>query len=125
MPLRCHPGESRDPRLSWIPAFAGMTMKDVLRPITAAVLGALALASAHAEPQHCVKAEIALWGDGRHDDTAALNAWFRGEEAVWADSGAPVGAAISGHRFRLSDTVYVPGGSGRNLSDFRMVWPER
>jgi len=78
-----------------------------------------------AEPQRCVKAEIVLWGDGRHDDAAALNAWFRGEAAVWADSGEPVGAAIAGRGFRLSEALYVPAGSGRSLSDFRMVWPER
>jgi hypothetical protein len=77
------------------------------------------------EPQDCVRAEIVLWGDGRHDDSAALNAWFRGEPAIWADNGEPVGASIAGHSFRLSEPVYVPGGAGRRLEYFRMVWPER
>src|SRR5260221_12645491 len=54
-----------------------------------------------AEPQHCARAEIALWGDGRHDDTAALNAWLRGEDAAWAASGHPGGTAIAGRSFRL------------------------
>ena len=70
-------------------------------------------------------AEIVLWGDGRHDDTRALNAWLNGADAVWADSGAPVGAAISGRSFRLSAAVYVRSGTGRVLDNFRMLWPER
>lgn len=78
-----------------------------------------------ATEQRCVRAEIVLWGDGRHDDTFALNAWLRGEVAVWADSEAAVGVAISGRRFRLSDAVYVRAGSGRSLHDFRLEWPER
>jgi hypothetical protein len=78
-----------------------------------------------AESQHCVRAEVILWGDGRHDDTAALNAWFAGRNATWAESGKPVGPVISGHDFRLSAAVYVPGGTGRELENFRMLWPER
>jgi hypothetical protein len=78
-----------------------------------------------AQPQHCVRADIVLWGDGRHDDTAALNAWLRGADAIWATSGEPVGASIAGHSFRLLGPVYVAGGTGRRLDDFRMVWPER
>lgn len=75
--------------------------------------------------QHCVRAAIILWGDGRHDDSAALNAWFDGAAAIWAESGEPVGAAIAGHAFRLSAPLYVSGGTGRRLEDFRMLWPER
>jgi hypothetical protein len=78
-----------------------------------------------AEPQHCVRPEIVLWGDGRHDDTQALNAWLRGDDAIWADSGKPVGASISGRSFRLSAAVYVRAGTGRTLENFRMLWPER
>src|SRR5260370_1174377 len=80
---------------------------------------------AHAEPQRCVAADIMLWGDGKHDDSAALNAWLRGDEAICATSGEPVGASIAGHSFHLSAAVYIPGGTERRLEDFRMVWPER
>lgn len=80
---------------------------------------------ARAEPQDCVRAGIVLWGDGRHDDTKALNAWLRGDAAVWGESGGPVGASIAGHVFRLSAAIYVPGGTGRRLEQFRMIWPER
>ncbi len=66
-----------------------------------------------------------LWGDGRHDDSAALTAWFQGADAIWAASGEPVGAAIQGRSFRLTAAVFVPGGTGRRLDDFRMLWPER
>jgi hypothetical protein len=90
------------------------------------ILAIFAPASAFAaEPQHCVRAEIVLWGDGRHDDTQALNAWLRGEDAIWADSGAPVGASIAGRSFRLSAAVYVRAGTGRTLDNFQMLWPER
>lgn len=83
------------------------------------------LGPVRAEPQHCVRAEIVLWGDGKHDDTHALNAWLRGEDAIWADSGRPVGSTISGRSFRLSAAVYVRAGTGRVLDKFRMLWPER
>ena len=83
------------------------------------------LAARAAEPQRCVAADIVLWGDGRHDDSAALNTWFRGANAIWAENGEPVGESIAGHSFRLSAAVYVPGGTGRRLDDFRMLWPER
>ena len=81
--------------------------------------------STAAERQQCVRPEIVLWGDGRHDDTHALNAWLRGEDAIWADSGAAVGAVISGRTFRLSAAVYVRAGTGRVLETFRLLWPER
>src|SRR3954453_2595102 len=94
--------------------------------ILCAIVVAVALSSPlRAEPQRCVHSEVVLWGDGRHDDSAALNAWLRGADAVWADGGEPVGASIAGRSFRLSAAVYVTGGTGRRLENFRMVWPER
>lgn len=78
-----------------------------------------------ADPQHCIRAGIVLWGDGRHDDSAALNAWFGGAAAIWAESGAPVGTSIAGHSFRLSAPLSVSAGTGRRLEDFRLLWPER
>jgi hypothetical protein len=85
----------------------------------------LAGASAAAAPQHCVRAEVILWGDGKHDDTVALNVWLRGGEAIWADTGKAVGPTIAGRKFRLSDAIYVTAGSGRVMRDFRLIWPER
>ncbi|HEY4471637.1 MAG TPA: hypothetical protein VGN21_10735 [Stellaceae bacterium] len=81
--------------------------------------------AATAEAPRCARGDIVLWGDGRHDDTAALNAWLRGEDLVWAETAEPVGEAIAGHVFRLSSAIYVPGGTGRRLDSFRLVWPER
>jgi hypothetical protein len=79
-----------------------------------------------AEPvQHCVRTDIVLWGDGRHDDTTALNDWLQGKDIVWAESGDPVGDTISGHKFRLSAAIYVSAGSGRVLRDFKFIFPER
>jgi hypothetical protein len=80
---------------------------------------------ADAAPQDCVQVPVVLWGDGRRDDTAALNAWLRGRDAIWADSGTPVGAVISSRSFRLSSAIYVHAGTGRTLREFRMEWPER
>jgi hypothetical protein len=75
--------------------------------------------------QHCVHPAVILWGDGRHDDTKALQAWLRGADALWGESGAPVGATIAWHQFRLSAAIYVDAGSGRTLSNFRFIWPRR
>jgi hypothetical protein len=40
-----------------------------------------------ADKPDCEVAGLALWGDGKHDDTRALNAWFRGDRVVWAQTG--------------------------------------
>jgi hypothetical protein len=78
-----------------------------------------------AERSDCATAPHVLWGDGRHEDTAALNAWFRGETVIWAQTHEPVGAEIADRTFLLSSTVYVSGGTGRRLENFRMIWPWR
>jgi hypothetical protein len=95
--------------------------------LAATLLAALlALASAKAEEQSkCAAAPHLLWGDGEHDDTAALNAWFRGETVIWAQTHETVGAEIADRSFLLSSTVYVSGGTGRRLERFRMIWPWR
>ena len=85
----------------------------------------IAALPALAATQDCTRVPVVLWGDGRHDDTAALNAWLRGQDAIWADTGAAVGAAIGGRSFRLSSAIYVQAGTGRILRDFRLEWPER
>src|SRR6201993_4491805 len=85
-----------------------------------------AVSPAGAEDQSkCSAAPPVLWGDGEHDDTAALNAWFRGETVIWAQTHEDVGAEIADHTFRLSSVVYISSGTGRTLERFRMVWPER
>jgi hypothetical protein len=81
------------------------------------------LTPAPAALHDCRPTPLVLWGDGRHDDTAALNAWFRGERVVWAGSGKTVDAEIAGHTFKLSAAIYIPGGTGRTITRFRFVWP--
>jgi hypothetical protein len=95
--------------------------------VAAALFAAFAvLSTAKAEEQSkCVASPHLLWGDGEHDDTAALNAWFRGETVVWAQTHEKVGAEIADHTFLLSSVVYISSGTGRTLERFRMVWPER
>ncbi|MBV8505682.1 MAG: hypothetical protein JOZ11_07740 [Alphaproteobacteria bacterium] len=95
--------------------------------VAAALFVALgAVASAKAEEQSkCSAAPHLLWGDGEHDDTAALNAWFRGETVVWAQTHEPIGAEIADRTFLLSSVVYISSGTGRTLERFRLVWPER
>jgi len=95
--------------------------------VAAALLAALAaLTPAKAEEQSkCAASPHLLWGDGEHDDTAALNAWFRGETVTWAQTHEKVGAEIADRTFLLSSVVYISSGTGRTLERFRMVWPER
>jgi hypothetical protein len=89
------------------------------------VLAAVAAAPPTAPPQHCVPPAVVLWGDGRHDDTKALQAWLDGKDALWGESGAPVGATVAWRRFRLSSAIYVEAGTGRALEHFRFSWPDR
>jgi hypothetical protein len=95
--------------------------------VAAAFLAALlVLAPAKAEEQpKCRAAPHLLWGDGEHDDTAALNAWFRGETVIWAQTHEEVGAEIADRTFLLSSVVYISSGTSRTLERFRMIWPER
>jgi hypothetical protein len=78
-----------------------------------------------AEKPDCEAAGLALWGDGKHDDTKALNAWFKGDRVVWAQTGRAIGPEIAGHDFLLSATVYIPSGTGRRFERFQMIWPAR
>ena len=92
----------------------------------ALLAGFAALFPAEAEEQSkCAAAPHLLWGDGEHDDTAALNAWFRGETVIWAQTHEPVGGEIADRTFLLSSVVYISSGTGRRLERFRMIWPER
>ena len=95
--------------------------------MAAAVLAMLvALSTAMAdEPSKCAAAPHLLWGDGEHDDTAALNAWFQGETVIWAQTHDAVGEEITDRTFLLSSAIYISSGTGRKLERFRMVWPER
>src|SRR3974390_3048718 len=95
--------------------------------VAAALIAALIAVSPAAadEPSKCAAAPPVLWGDGGHDDTAALNAWFQGDIVIWAQTHAAVGSEIADHTFRLTAAVYVPSGTGRKLEHFQLVWPER
>jgi hypothetical protein len=106
----------------------GLTSTRMLIQFAAVLLAALiaAVSPAWAEDQSkCAAAPPVLWGDGEHDDTAALNAWFRGETVLWAQTHEAVGSEIADRSFLLSSTVYIHGGTGRKMERFRMVWPWR
>jgi hypothetical protein len=96
-------------------------------PLAALFLTAVAASSPAeaADTSKCAGKLFVLWGDGRHDDTVALNAWFRGDPVVWGATGRTVGAQISDHVFRLSSPVYIHSGTGRSIAHFQFVWPER
>ncbi len=98
-----------------------------MKLLAATLLAALlVLSTAKAEEQSkCAAAPRLLWGDGEHDDTAALNAWFRGETVIWAQTHETIGAEIADRTFLLSSVVYISSGTGRKLERFRMVWPDR
>jgi hypothetical protein len=95
------------------------------------VAAALAVTSVSLSPamaedaSKCASAPHVLWGDGEHDDTAALNAWFRGETVTWAQTHEQVAEEIADHTFLLRSAIYVTSGSGRKLERFRMIWPDR
>jgi hypothetical protein len=100
------------------------TLRRLAASAALAVSCAAPMAWAAAKPP-CVPAALALWGDGGHDDTRALNAWFKGDAVVWAETGQPVGPEIVGQTFLLSSTVHIPSGTGRRLERFQMIWPAR
>ena len=81
--------------------------------ITSIIAGATALAvlplsflSQPSDPR------LILHGDGKHDDTDALQAWFDNETVYWPN-GDEVGSIILGGHFKLSRTIY-----GRNRRSF-------
>ena len=105
---------------------SGKTARRAINHRLAARLIAVILIASPAwaeEQSKCSAAPPVLWGDGEHDDTAALNAWFRGETVLWAQTHEPVGSEIADRSFLLSSTVYIHGGTGRKMERFRMVWP--
>ncbi len=77
------------------------------------------------ETSKCGAPLFVLWGDGMHDDSAALNAWFRGDAVVWGPTGRDVGAQISDRVFRLRGPLYISSGTRRHIEKFRFVWPDR
>jgi hypothetical protein len=91
------------------------------------VLLAFAVASPAAadDSSKCNGKLFVLWGDGRHDDTIALNAWFRGDPVVWGDNGRTVGVQIDRRIFRLTSPVYIRSGTQRRITNFKFVWPRR
>jgi hypothetical protein len=96
----------------------------VLAMVVAAVAGTASPAEVE-ERSKCAEAPHLLWGDGEHDDTAALNAWFRGETVIWAQTHEPVGEKIADRTFLLRSAVYITSGTGRQMERFRMIWPDR
>jgi hypothetical protein len=105
---------------------AGMKPKMLRQSLIALLAAGHAATVPPALPaQHCVHPAVILWGDGRHDDTKALQAWLDGANALWGESGAPVGATIAWRRFRLSTAIYFGAGTGRTLEHFRFDWPAR
>jgi hypothetical protein len=93
--------------------------------ICALLAFAMAPPAAAGDSLKCDGKLFVLWGDGRHDDTIALNAWFRGDPVIWGDNGRTVGAQIDGRIFRLSSPVYIRSGTERRITNFKFVWPRR
>lgn len=106
---------------SWAPAVPRVAALSLLLLASAAGLTPAPAAAR----ENCGGTLFVLWGDGKHDDTAALNAWFRGDRVIWGETGSTVGPQIAGHEFRLSSAVYISSGKDRRIEDFRFVWPER
>lgn len=64
-----------------------------MRTVSAAA-AFLLIAAAHSAAEgladKCQPPPPVLWGDGEHDDYAALRDWAAGKKVLWADTGAPV-----------------------------------
>lgn len=50
---------------------------------------------------------LQLWGDGIHDDTAALQAWINGEPVIDMRTGASLGRVLIGGEYQVSQTIYM------------------
>ena len=109
-----------DPGLRRDDAFGARRLLSFLFAAFLALLQTPVLA---AEPPQCARGDMVLWGDGVHDDTAALNAWLRGDSLVWATSGEPVGEAIANRVFRLSSAIYVPAAPAESSNIFAWCGP--
>jgi hypothetical protein len=56
----------------------------------ALLLAAVSPSGAEEPPGNCQRPPPMLWGDGVHDDYAALRDWAAGKTVLWAETGRPV-----------------------------------
>src|SRR6266851_3926878 len=115
-------------------------MSSVLRLLLMSVIAwiilfPMARARSTTAAQDCVRVDIVLWGDGRHDDTAALGAWLRGADAIWGQERragrrvdrrpqlSPVGRGLCPRRYRAAAGAvpHAVAGARRN----RIRGPDR
>lgn len=69
-----------------------------------------------------VERSLILWGDGIHDDTAAMQAWMDGGRVLRPD-GAVAGNLIAASTFLMSETLVLADGAHiRGLSDSVLKW---
>ena len=55
---------------------------------------------------------LLIWGDGIHDDTAALKAYMRGERVVWASEPlSPFTGLMRGGTFRITSKLVLADGA--------------
>ena len=55
---------------------------------------------------------LVIWGDGVHDDTAALQAYMYGEPVAWAsDPLSPFTGFLRGGTFRITSSLLLSSGS--------------
>lgn len=70
-----------------------------------------------------VQDALRLWGDGIHDDTAALQAWIDGKPVLGVD-GSPLGRVLFGGSYRVSRTITMtPDQPMRELVGNRFYGP--
>ena len=61
-----------------------------------------------------------LYGNGMHDDTAGLRAWFAGQPVTWAD-GSAVGDFISNKMFLVSGPIFGPIKRERGVFSYNYI----
>ena len=62
-----------------------------------------------------------IHGDGIHDDTAGLQAFFDGKGVIDARTGLPIMGTLTGGQYLLSETILLRGESNRAVSGCHFI----
>jgi hypothetical protein len=82
------------------------------------IAGVTSLATAIAIAPRVVfaKPTPVLYGDGKHDDTEALQAWFDGDRVVYSDGAVAGGPTLANREFLISGPITLRGNAERHFT---------
>lgn len=104
-------------RLEWT---MNMNRHDFLGIMLAAA-AAPAIVRAESIMRLVVPRSLILWGDGIHDDTAALRAFFNGG-LIYRPSGLPAQPTLYGERFLITESIRLHENKGRIIINSCIQW---